>query len=97
MTITFDEFKSVVSANWRSPEENGPFEVVQGLAVERTLYQWQNRRHFGAVSYDTDDNPQPWYVDNGRGAGGRGATYEEADKAERASYDRGFALQMSRS
>ena len=86
--LTFEEFKAIVLAEWPDAA-NGRFNIPTGLSSKRTLYEWRSSSH-AAVSYDTADFPTPWYVDNGRGCGGFGASYEAADKEERTKYDVGY-------
>ena len=88
MSINFEEFKAIVGKHWPDAA-NGRFSIPTGLAPTRTLYEWRSHSH-AAVVYDTADSPTPWYVDNGRGASGRGASYEAADKEERTKYDVGY-------
>ena len=87
VTIDFEEFKAIVLNEW--PNADGHFCIPTGLSSKRTLYEWRSHSH-AAVVYDTADSPTPWYVDNGRGASGRGASYEAADRAEAKKYDKGY-------
>ena len=89
MSINFEEFKAIVLAEWPDAA-NGRFCIPTGLSSKRALYEWRSSSH-AAVVYDTADDPTPWYVDNGRGAGGRGSSYEAADRSENEKYDKGFS------
>ena len=86
--LTFEEFKAIVGKHWPDAA-NGRFSIPTGLAPTRTIYEWRSHSH-AAVVYDTADSPTPWYVDNGRGCGGFGASYEAADKKEKTKYDKGY-------
>ena len=85
--LTFSQFKAIVKSEW--PNANGQFNIPTGLAPTRTIYEWRSHSH-AAVVYDTADSPTPWYVNNGRGASGRGASYEAADEEEAKKYDKGY-------
>lgn len=84
--MTFEQFQVYVNNFWPNADKSGYFQTYDGLETGRIYYTWQHQ-HFGAVAYDTNDIPTPWYVDNGRGSGAYGETLEAADKAERAIYD----------
>ena len=83
--LTFSQFKAIVKSEW--PNANGQFNIPTGLAPTRTIYEW--RYSHAAIVYDSHD-ALPWYVDNGRGCGGFGASYEAADKEEKTKYDKGY-------
>ena len=89
MSISFEEFRLIVKSEWPNADADGHFNIPTGLAPTRTIYEWRSHSH-AAVVYDTADSPTPWYVDNGRGAGCFGASYEAADKEEAKKYDKGY-------
>jgi len=92
--LTFDQFKAIVESRWANAAEKGEFrdyspEFANKNTPSRIYYLWQSYS-FGFVAYDTIESPNPWWVDNGRGTKGVGASYEEADSNEDRLYDEGF-------
>ena len=86
MSINFEEFKAIVGKHWPDAA-NGRFSIPTGLAPTRTIYEW--RYSHAAIVYDSND-ALPWYVDNGRGVGCFGASFEAANKEEAKKYDAGY-------
>ena len=84
--LTFEEFRLIVLAEWPDAA-NGRFSIPTGLAPTRTIYEW--RYSHAAIVYDSND-ALPWYVDNGRGVGCFGASFEAANKEEAKKYDAGY-------
>ena len=91
--MTFEQFQTIVRDFWPNAGEIGSFRDFSPEFIDceyepgRIYYTWQNHEGFGAVAYDSKDNPKPWYVDNGRGSGAYGETIEIADKTECDRYD----------
>ena len=86
--MTFEEFQLAVSSEWPNADEVGLWRnyTAEGkIDPGRIYYTWQHQ-HFGAISFDTQDNATPWGYDAGRGVCGWGASLGEAKADEDQLY-----------